>query len=36
MTFGRRQVVRPVDTELNDCLASAAKLLRHVIGERPI
>jgi two-component system cell cycle sensor histidine kinase/response regulator CckA len=34
MTFGRRQVVRPIDTELNDCLASAAKLLRHVVGER--
>ncbi len=34
MTFGRRQVVRPVVTELNDCLASAAKLVRHVIGDR--
>jgi two-component system cell cycle sensor histidine kinase/response regulator CckA len=34
MTFGRRQVVRPIDTELNECLASAAKLVRHVIGEQ--
>ena len=34
MTFGRRQVVRPVVTELNDCLASAAKLVRHVVGDR--
>jgi two-component system cell cycle sensor histidine kinase/response regulator CckA len=34
MTFGRRQVVRPVDLELNTCLASAAKLIHHVLGER--
>jgi two-component system cell cycle sensor histidine kinase/response regulator CckA len=34
MTFGRRHVVRPIDTDLNDCLASAAKLVRHVVGER--
>lgn len=34
MTFGRRQVLRPVDIDLSACLASAAKLVRHVIGER--
>jgi PAS domain S-box-containing protein len=34
MTFGRRQVLRPVDTDLNTCLASAAKLVRHLLDER--
>lgn len=33
LTFSRRRVMRPCDIDLNDVLASVAKMLRRLIGE---